>query len=176
MIAIGIITFIYAPLTVVLPSRSSPDDTPRTSVVQVLSVIFIVLWVTGAVATGIQLFGSSSGNLNAYCTSQVFNHNPYGPTETVKAWILEANYCKHYSSLFFFFIPQIHGSLMRSLQSGNCWRAVFALEIIAITALVLFTIVVFCQDVYDVNVRKYRQETMEDQKERSGRDSSYLEC
>lgn len=94
MIAIGIITFIYAPLTAVLPSRSDPDNAPRTSVLQGLGVIFIILWVTGAIATGIQLFGGSSENLNSYCTSKVFTHNMYGPSGETQAWLFETNYCE----------------------------------------------------------------------------------
>lgn len=58
-----------------------------------LSFILLVLFLTGAVGTGIQLFGKA--NLQQVCNRFVFNNKePRTPSRDGLAWLQNQNICK----------------------------------------------------------------------------------
>jgi hypothetical protein len=57
-----------------------------------LSFTFLVLFIAGAVGTGIQLFGGR--NINNQCNRYVFNDRQYGATIETLAFLQQQNICE----------------------------------------------------------------------------------
>lgn len=57
-----------------------------------LSFVLLVLYLTGIIATGIQLFGS--GNINGQCQRYVNNAKVTGPSIETLAWLQQNNICE----------------------------------------------------------------------------------
>lgn len=68
-------------------------------VMMLLSFILLVLYLAGAVGTGIQLFGKAA--INNQCNRYVFNNKEYGPSIETLAFLQQQNICK-WNFLFFF--------------------------------------------------------------------------
>lgn len=67
--------------------------------------VLFVLWLTGLVATAIQLFGPTA-NVNAACITFVYDQPLRGPSIETLAWLAQVTVC-------------------------NCWRAAFSFELVA---------------------------------------------
>ena len=63
------------------------------NVMILLSFILLVLFITGIIATAIQLFGPD-GNINGECQRYVNNNRPFGPTVNTLAWLQQKNICE----------------------------------------------------------------------------------
>jgi len=61
-------------------------------IMMLLSFILLVLFLCGAVGTGIQLFGKAQ--INQQCNRYVFNRKSFGATETTLAFLQQQNICK----------------------------------------------------------------------------------
>ncbi|KAF2747543.1 hypothetical protein M011DRAFT_47144 [Sporormia fimetaria CBS 119925] len=71
-------------------------------IMMLLSFILLVLFLTGAVGTGIQLFGKAA--INSRCNTYVFNRKEYGPTIQTLAFLQQQNICQCWQAVFAFWI------------------------------------------------------------------------
>lgn len=65
-------------------------------VMMIGSFILIVLFITGIIETGIQMFGSGS-DVNARCQRYVDNNEQFGPSVNTLAWLEQDSICKFFS-------------------------------------------------------------------------------
>jgi hypothetical protein len=63
-------------------------------IMMLASFILLVLFITGIIATAIQLFGPNA-NVNNQCQMYVDNNKSYGPTLQTLAWLQQNNICKY---------------------------------------------------------------------------------
>lgn len=57
------------------------------------SFILLVLYITGIIGAGIQLFGAAS-NVNGACQRYVDNNEQFGPSVNTLAWLEQDSICK----------------------------------------------------------------------------------
>ena len=99
-IAVGSLTiiFILIMLALIFQRRLLPG------VVMLGSFILLVLYITGAVETAIQLFGPQ-GNLNSNCNAYVLipNH-PHDLSVNTLAWLQQRSICMSWQAVFAFWI------------------------------------------------------------------------
>ncbi|KAH7036436.1 hypothetical protein B0J12DRAFT_581615 [Macrophomina phaseolina] len=67
------------------------------------SFILIVLFITGIIETGIQLFGSGS-DVNGMCQRYVDNNEQIGPSVNTLAWLEQDSICAQWQATFAFWI------------------------------------------------------------------------
>ncbi|KAH8726616.1 hypothetical protein GQ44DRAFT_738768 [Phaeosphaeriaceae sp. PMI808] len=67
-----------------------------------LSFILLVLFITGIIGTGLQLFAGP--NINNQCNTYVFNDNAAGPTRETLAFLQQRNICQCWQATFAFWI------------------------------------------------------------------------
>lgn len=58
-----------------------------------LSFVLLVLFITGIIATAIQLFGPDA-NINGQCQQYVNNNRPVGANIQTLAWLQQKNICE----------------------------------------------------------------------------------
>ncbi|KAF2272459.1 uncharacterized protein EI97DRAFT_461975 [Westerdykella ornata] len=97
-VTVGALTllFILVELILIAQRRLLPG------VMMLLSFILLVLFLTGAVGTGIQLFGRAA--INNQCNRYVFNRREYGPTLETLAFLQQQNICQCWQAVFAFWI------------------------------------------------------------------------
>ncbi|KAF2175057.1 hypothetical protein K469DRAFT_612030 [Zopfia rhizophila CBS 207.26] len=97
-VAVGVLTvlFIIIELILIAQRRLLPG------IMMLLSFILIVLYITGIIATAIQLFGGP--NINNQCNRFVTNRREYGPSEKTLAWLQQQNICQCWQAMFAFWI------------------------------------------------------------------------
>ena len=111
------------------------------------SFILFVLWLTGLVQTGIQMFGYNP-NVNNICNTYI-NGQPYnGATLETIAWLEQKNICK---SVLLAFLYANLPSPADTPFSGNCWDAAFAFEVVGVVFLLWMMVMAYQvnQDEYD---------------------------
>lgn len=116
-VTVGALTIIFVIIELILIAQRKL----LPGVMMLLSFVLFVLYIAGAVGTGIQLFGGN--NINNQCNRFVFNNRTYGATQETLAWLQQQNICKHCSRL-----QDEEASANES--TGQCWQAVFAFWII----------------------------------------------
>ncbi|KAI9778162.1 MAG: hypothetical protein M1835_004997 [Candelina submexicana] len=67
------------------------------------SFILFVLWLTGLIATAIQLFGPS-GSVNNNCSLYVTSQPSHGPNINTLAWLQQNNICSCWKAAFSFLV------------------------------------------------------------------------
>lgn len=87
------IVFIIVELILIAQRRLLPG------IMMLLSFVLLVLFIAGAVGTGLQLFGGN--NINNRCNQFVWNMRQYGPTIETLAWLQQQNICKSLLSVAF---------------------------------------------------------------------------
>jgi hypothetical protein len=87
-VTVGALTllFIIVELVLIAQRRLLPG------VVLLFSFILLVLFLAGAIGTGIQLFGGR--NVNNQCNAFVNNQKQAGPTGNTLAWLQQQNICE----------------------------------------------------------------------------------
>jgi hypothetical protein len=80
------IVFIIVELILIAQRRLLPG------IMMLLSFVLLVLFIAGAVGTGLQLFGGN--NINNQCNRYVFNMRQYGSNIETLAWLQQQNICK----------------------------------------------------------------------------------
>jgi hypothetical protein len=70
----------------------SSNNTLTPGICMVLSFILFVLYLTGLIDTGIQLFGD--GNVSANCQNYVFSNPVTGANLNTLAWLQQQSICK----------------------------------------------------------------------------------
>ena len=87
-----LVLFILVELVLIAQRRLLPG------VMIVGSFILFVLFLTGVIATAIQLFGD--GNVNESCNQFVYDNESEGVSLTTLAWLQQKNICMLFSSFF----------------------------------------------------------------------------
>lgn len=98
-ISVGVLTvlFVWLMLVLIWQRRLLPG------VVMLGSFILLVLYITGIIATAIQLFGPQ-GNINGNCQTYVFN-NPQNRLDlNTLAWLQQRSICQQWQAAFAFWI------------------------------------------------------------------------
>jgi len=90
------IAFILIELILIMQQRLLPG------IMMLLSFILLVLFITGIIATAIQLFGGN--NVNNLCQTYVNDMKFTGPSENTLAWLQQNNICQCWSAVFAFWI------------------------------------------------------------------------
>lgn len=90
------IIFIFIELILIAQRRLLPG------VMMLLSFILLVLFITGVIATSIQLF--SGPNISNQCSTYVNNMKVYGPSANTLAWLQQNNICSCWNAAFAFWI------------------------------------------------------------------------
>ncbi|KAF2814291.1 uncharacterized protein BDZ99DRAFT_495807 [Mytilinidion resinicola] len=90
------IAFILIELILIMQQRLLPG------IMMLLSFILLVLFVTGIIATGIQLFGGH--NVNNLCQTYVNNEKFTGPSGNTLAWLQQNSICQSWDAVFAFWI------------------------------------------------------------------------
>jgi len=90
------IVFILIELILIMQQRLLPG------IMMLLSFILLVLFVTGIIATAIQLFGGN--NVNNLCQTYVNNMKFTGPSGNTLAWLEQNSLCQSWSAVFAFWI------------------------------------------------------------------------
>jgi hypothetical protein len=116
-VTVGALTIIFVIVEMILIAQRKL----LPGIMMLLSFILLVLYITGAVGTGIQLFGGN--NINNQCNTFVFNAQHSGPTEATLAWLQQRNICKSGLS-----VGKEEYLLTKNL--GQCWQAAFSFWII----------------------------------------------
>ena len=100
-IAVGALTviFILIMLGLIFQRRLLPG------VVMLGSFILLVLYITGAVDTALQLFGPVN-DINTNCRTSVANQQSYfkGPNDGALAWLEQNDICQLWNAVFAFWI------------------------------------------------------------------------
>lgn len=98
-------------------------------IVMLGSFILGVLWLTGLVATGLQLYSGANGGVSATCNTYITGVS-YSPLslETL-AQLAQKNICEFPSGVAF--CPNDILTI-----AGNCWSAAFAFEIVGFVFLI----------------------------------------
>jgi hypothetical protein len=87
-VTVGALTIIFIIVEMILIAQRKL----LPGIMMLLSFILLVLFLTGAVGTGIQLFGRAA--INERCNTYVFNNRQYGPSEKTLAFLQQQNICK----------------------------------------------------------------------------------
>ena len=87
-VTVGALTILFIIVEIILIAQRKL----MPGIMMLLSFILLVLFITGAVGTGIQLFGGR--NVNNQCNQFVFNQKHYGANEGTLAWLQQQNICK----------------------------------------------------------------------------------
>ncbi|KAF2500830.1 hypothetical protein BU16DRAFT_523577 [Lophium mytilinum] len=90
------IAFILIELILIMQQRLLPG------IMMLLSFILLVLFVTGIIATAIQLFGGH--NVNNLCQKYVNDMKFTGPSGNTLAWLQQNSICQSWSAVFAFWI------------------------------------------------------------------------
>ncbi|KAF2758289.1 hypothetical protein EJ05DRAFT_538500 [Pseudovirgaria hyperparasitica] len=98
-ITVGALTviFILIELVLIAQRRLLPG------IMMLLSFVLLVLFITGIIGTGIQLFGSNS-NVNNLCSTYVDNMNVMGVSSNTLAWLEQNSICSSWKAVFSFWI------------------------------------------------------------------------
>ncbi|KAF2660725.1 hypothetical protein K491DRAFT_41591 [Lophiostoma macrostomum CBS 122681] len=97
-VTVGALTIIFVIVEMILIAQRKL----LPGIMMLLSFILLVLYITGAVGTGIQLFGGN--NINNQCNAFVFNAVQRGPNEATLAWLQQRNICQCWQAAFSFWI------------------------------------------------------------------------
>ncbi|KAF2702637.1 hypothetical protein K504DRAFT_394071 [Pleomassaria siparia CBS 279.74] len=97
-VTVGAITFIFIIIELVLIAQRRL----LPGVVMLFSFILLVLYLAGAIGTGIQLFGGK--NINNQCNTYVFNMRQHGASVNTLAWLQQQNICQCWQAVFAFWI------------------------------------------------------------------------
>ncbi|KAF2793150.1 hypothetical protein K505DRAFT_306322 [Melanomma pulvis-pyrius CBS 109.77] len=97
-VTVGALTiiFILIELVLIAQRRLLPG------IVLLFSFMLLVLYLAGAIGTGIQLF--SGNNLNNQCNAYVYNMRQKGQTANTLAWLQQQNICQCWNAVFAFWI------------------------------------------------------------------------
>jgi hypothetical protein len=87
-VTVGALTFLFVIVEMILIAQRRL----LPGIMMLLSFILLVLFLTGAVGTGIQLFGRAA--INNQCNRYVFNNKEYGPTLETLAFLQQQNICE----------------------------------------------------------------------------------
>jgi hypothetical protein len=90
-VTVGALTIIVVIIEIVLVSQRRL----LPGIMMLLSFILLVLFITGVIGTGIQLFGGS--NVNNLCNAYVNNQKQTGPSVNTLAWLEQQSICKLFS-------------------------------------------------------------------------------
>ncbi|KAL1642754.1 hypothetical protein SLS58_005258 [Diplodia intermedia] len=98
-ITVGALTvvFIMVEIALVAKRRLMPG------IMMVGSFILLVLFLTGIIETGIQLFGSGA-DVNGVCQRYVTNNEQFGPSVNTLAWLEQNSICQQWQAMFAFWI------------------------------------------------------------------------
>lgn len=86
-VTIGCLTLLFLVVLLML----STNDALTPGICMMFCLVLFVLYLTGLVETGVQLFGN--GNVNENCQTYVNNVNIVGPGVNTLAWLEENNIC-----------------------------------------------------------------------------------
>lgn len=87
-VTVGALTLLFVVVEVILIAQRRL----LPGIMMLLSFILFVLFLTGAVGTGIQLFGKAQ--INQQCNRYVFNQKSRGPSERTLAFLQQQNICE----------------------------------------------------------------------------------
>lgn len=87
-VTVGALTIIFIVIELILIAQRKL----LPGIMILLSFTLLVLFLAGAVGTGIQLFGGN--NINNQCNAEVFNKRRHGASEDTLAWLQQQNLCK----------------------------------------------------------------------------------
>ena len=87
-VTVGCLTVLFIVILGVLSS----SDSLTPGICMVFSFILFVLYLTGLIETGIQLFGN--GNVSSNCQNYVFNNKVTGVSVNTLAWLQQQNICQ----------------------------------------------------------------------------------
>lgn len=95
-ITVGALTLLFVIYGGALQANPSTQLEPASIII--ISIILFGLYVTGAVETAIQLFGSGS-NVNSNCQNYVLGTPSYGASVNTLAWLEQQSICTYCQSL-----------------------------------------------------------------------------
>ncbi|KAJ9647138.1 hypothetical protein H2201_003434 [Coniosporium apollinis] len=98
-VTVGALTIVFIIIELILIAQRKLVP----NVMIFLSFVLLVLFITGIIATAIQLFGPE-GNVNGECQLYVNNNRPVGPTVQTLAWLQQKNICDCWMAVFAFWI------------------------------------------------------------------------
>jgi hypothetical protein len=87
-LAVGVITVVFVLIMLVLIN----NDNMQPGLVVLVSFMMFVLYMTGLVDTGLQLFGQ--GEISNNCNKYVSNNPTSGLSTDTLAWLEQNNICK----------------------------------------------------------------------------------
>jgi hypothetical protein len=116
-VTVGALTLLFVIVEMVLIAQRKL----LPGIMMLLSFILLVLFLTGAVGTGIQLFGKAQ--INQQCNRYVFNRKFRGPSERTLAFLQQQNICEWSR-------PVELWNIVANIFAGQCWQAVFSFWII----------------------------------------------
>jgi len=97
-ICIGCITILLVIILVVL----SLNEALTPGVLMLFCFVLWVLYMTGLVETGVQLFGA--GNVSDNCRNFVDNEQIRGPSVNTLAWLMQNSICSSWYAVFSFWL------------------------------------------------------------------------
>jgi len=97
-VTVGVLTVVFIIILAVLSNRNAL--TPGICII--FSFVLFVLFLTGLIETGVQLFGS--GGVSANCQKYVNNANTQGPNVQTLAWLEQNGICSSWYAVFSFWI------------------------------------------------------------------------
>lgn len=97
-VAVGSLTYIFIVVMMILIAQRRL----MPGVMMLLSFIQLVLYLAGAVGTGIQLFGKAA--INNQCNRYVFNNKEFGASLDTLAFLQQQNICQCWQAVFAFWI------------------------------------------------------------------------
>jgi len=92
-VTVGALTIIAVIIEVILAAQIKL----LPSIMLLFSFILLVLYITGAIETAIQLFGSA--NVSGNCQRYVNNNQAFGVSIETLAWLQQNNICESGSSV-----------------------------------------------------------------------------
>jgi len=102
-------------LLVVIIAVLSNSEALTPGILIVFCFVLFVLYMTGLVDTGIQLFGS--GNVNSNCKNYVENQKSFGPNAATLAWLMQNSICSAWYAVFTFWLVGTFVYLMMILMA-----------------------------------------------------------
>jgi hypothetical protein len=111
-ICVGCITILLVGILVVL----STQDALTPGILMVFCFVLFVLYLTGLIETGVQLFGA--GNVNKNCVNNVKHQQSVGPSIATLAWLEQNNICEYFTLPF----EPLTDFLQQAVLGMQCFR------------------------------------------------------
>jgi len=97
-VTVGALTVLFLIIIVIL----SQNNNLTPGICMVFCFILFVLYLTGIVETGVQLFGA--GQVSRNCNTYVSNNKVTGASTETLAWLQQNNICQNWYTVFSFWL------------------------------------------------------------------------